>query len=193
MKWRRGWRCTATISRPPRGGSGGRGWRNRRIRRQKEVPSAATVSQLISRAAVSSTNINSRRRTRTGSSQLRLRLRRQWAQPTSLEKLYERAINHFKPPPTMPFSYDAEVERLRRELALAGSAKIESERMICILRDQIVVHQARQLNQLQQQHQHEQHGCSHLLEQWQDMGFGFYGNRVLGSNPFRTAGKTVKN
>ena len=24
-------------------------------------------------------------------------------------------------------------------------------------------------------------------------GFGFYGNRVLGSNPFRKAGKTVKN
>ena len=25
------------------------------------------------------------------------------------------------------------------------------------------------------------------------MGFGFYSNWVLGSNPFRTAGKTVKN
>jgi hypothetical protein len=83
-------------------------------------------------------------------------------QPTSPEILYERAINHFKPPPTMPFSYDTEVERLRRELALAESAKIESERRICILRDQIVVHQARQLNQLQQQHQHDQRGCSHL-------------------------------
>ena len=89
-------------------------------------------------------------------------------QPTSREMLFERAINHFKPPPTVPFSYDAEVERLRRELALAGSAKIESERRICILRDQIVVHQARQLSQLQQQQQqHEQHGCSHLIEQWQ--------------------------
>jgi hypothetical protein len=89
-------------------------------------------------------------------------------QPTSPEMLYERAINHFKPPPTVPFSYDAEVERLRRELALAGSAKIESERRICILRDQIVVHQARQLSQFQQQQQqHEQHGCTHLIEQWQ--------------------------
>ena len=88
-------------------------------------------------------------------------------QPTSPKILDKRAINYFKPPPTMPFSYGAKVERLRRELALAGSTKIKSEHRICILRDQIVVHQARQLNQLQQQHQHKKHGCSHLLEQWQ--------------------------
>jgi hypothetical protein len=91
-------------------------------------------------------------------------------QPTSPEvfnELYERAINHFKPPPPLPFSYDADVERLKRDLALAESAKIETERRIRILKDQIEnVHQARQLNQLQQQRQQEQHGRS-LLELWQ--------------------------
>jgi len=88
-------------------------------------------------------------------------------QPTSPEILYERAINHFKPPPTMPFSYDADVERAKRELALAESAKIESERRIRILIDQIGnVHQARQLYQLQQQRLQEQHGRL-LLDLWQ--------------------------
>jgi hypothetical protein len=92
-------------------------------------------------------------------------------QPTSpkvFNELYERAINHFKPLPPLPFSYDADVERLRRELALAESAKIESVRRIRILKDEILedVHQARQLNQFQQQRQHEQHGRS-LLELWQ--------------------------
>ena len=67
----------------------------------------------------------------------------------------------------MPFSYDAELERmwlsydaelewLRRELELTMSAKIESKpRISFIPRDQIEVHQTMQLNQLQQQHQHE--------------------------------------
>jgi hypothetical protein len=91
-------------------------------------------------------------------------------QPTSTEifnERYERAVNHFKPLP-LPFSYYAEVERLKRELALAESAKIESELRIRILKDEILgdVHQARQFKQLQQQRQHEQHGRS-LLEQWQ--------------------------
>ena len=69
--------------------------------------------------------------------------------PEIFNELYERAINHFKPPPPLPFSYDADVERLKRDLALAESAKIETERRIRILKDQIEnVHQARQLNQL---------------------------------------------
>jgi hypothetical protein len=62
----------------------GRKWRTRLEKEaDKETGGGAfggDVSQLISRAAVSSTNINSRRRTRTGSSQLRLRLGRRWAQ-----------------------------------------------------------------------------------------------------------------
>ena len=78
-----------------------------------------------------------------------------------------RTINYFKPLPPVPFSYDAELERmwlsydaelewLRRELELTMSAKIESKpRISFIPRDQIEVHQTMQLNQLQQQHQHE--------------------------------------
>jgi hypothetical protein len=92
-------------------------------------------------------------------------------QPKSHEVFNEpygkRTINYFKHLPPVPFSYDAELERvwlsydaelerLRRELELTMSAKIESEpRISFIPRDQIEVHQTMQLNQLQQQHQHE--------------------------------------
>jgi hypothetical protein len=94
-----------------------------------------------------------------------LRLVTQSTSPKVLNELNKRVINYVKPPP-LPFSSNAKVERLQWELALAVSDKIKSERRICILRDQIEVHWARQLNQLQQQHKHEQHGRM-LLEEWQ--------------------------
>ena len=50
---------------------------------------------------------------------------REIALPTSTEvfnELNESAFKHFKPLP-LPFSYYAEVERLKRKLALAESAK----------------------------------------------------------------------
>jgi hypothetical protein len=73
--------------------------------------------------------------------------------------MYPSSLMTTLPTPPLPFSYDAEVERLRRELELAVSARIETERKISNLMTLMEVLQARTINTSLShlQHLHRQH------------------------------------